>query len=239
MEHLKRMEDLTRRYANTRLGGAGLGPLWALMTITVLIVLASNHIYVEFLATGTTYSGFWRFLSSDTLITPFWLKAAAIGTSMLIWFGITCIQLTVDRRLGIATSEDSTAMFMRVLVPLLFILFMLFGISYDVGKALAISDNTGTSVFNTMDISSYLGWAIITAWGVIWAFTTRDTGSRGLAFLLTVTLFPIMSSTLNDIDILMATLSLLGLLITTILGLRQFFAFLEVRNEINALPVSE
>lgn len=239
MEHLKRIEDLTRRYANTRVGGAGLGALWALMMMTVLMVLVWNHIYTEFLASGNTYSDLWRFLSSNTLITPFWLKAAAIGTSMLTWFGITCIQLIVDKRLGIATSQDSTATLMRFLVPLFFIVFMLFGIGYDVGKALAISENTGKSALEMMDISSYLGWTIITAWGVIWAFTTRDTGSRGLAFLLTVTLFPIMSSTLNHTDILIVTLSLIGLLITTILGLRQFFAFLKVRNEINALPVSE
>ena len=239
MEHLKRIEDLTRRYANTRVGGAGLGASWALIVITLLMGLLWNHIYTEFLATGNTYSGLWQFLNSDILITPTWLKIAAISTSMLTWFGITCIQFFVDRRFGIATSNDSSAMLMRFLVPILFILFVLFGIGYDVGKTLAISENTGKSALEMMDISSYLGGTIITAWGVLWVFNTPDTSSRALACLLTIMLFPIMSSTLNEIDFINAIPQLIILIVFTILGLRQFLAYQNVRNEINALPVTQ
>jgi hypothetical protein len=251
MEHLKRMEDLTRRYASTRIGAAGLGSLWAFILATALIALIANYISAEFVARGHAYPGLWRFLDSDTLITPFWIKASSISVSILAWAGITGLQLLVDRRHGVAMHNDPTARAMRFLVPILFILFMLCAVGYNLGQSLAISDNNcectllptdkyyGKSLFEIMDISSYLGWAIITAWGAIWAFSTRDTLSRTLAYLLTLMLFPIMSSTLNDTDIVMATVSLAGLLVLAILGLRQFAAFLKVRNEINALPVSE
>ena len=76
MEHLKRMEDLTRRYASTRIGAAGLGPLWASILVSSLMVLIGNHVLAEFAASGSPHVGLWRFLSSDTLTTPFWIKAA-------------------------------------------------------------------------------------------------------------------------------------------------------------------
>ena len=238
MENLKRMADLTRRYAKTRLGGAGLGPLWALMMTFVLVVFIWNHIHTEFLASGNTYSGLWRLLGSDTLVTPFWLKLAAIATSVLTWLGVSCIQLLMDKQLGIAIHHDPTARVMRFLNPLFFIGIMLVSIGYNTGKALAINDNLGISVFDTMDISSYLGWAIITAWGVIWAFNSRDTWSRGLACLLTVMLFPIMSSTLNEIDLITFIPQFIVLIVFAIVGISQFLAYKNVRNEINALSVS-
>ena len=238
MENLKRIEDLTRRYSKARIGGAGLCALWALIMVAALMVLVCNHIYTEFLASGNTYSSLWRFLSSDTLVTPFWLKAAAIGTSVLTWFGITCIQILVDKRLGVAVYHDPTSTLMRILIPGLFLVFMLFAFGYDVGKALAIRDNTGKTIIETMDISSYLGWAIITAWGVVWAFTTRDSSSRAIAIILTMMLFPIMSSTLSEVDLIAVFPQLLVLILLTIFGLRQFTEFMKVRNEINALSVS-
>lgn len=251
MEHLKRMEDLTRRYASTRIGAAGLGPLWASILVSSLMVLIGNHVLAEFAASGSPYAGLWRFLSSETLTTPFWIKAAAISVSILAWLGVTCLQIFIDRHLGVAMPTDKTAKLMRFLITGLFIFFLLVSVGYNVGQSLAISDNNcdcivlatdkyyGKSLFEIMDISSYLGWGIITAWGVIWAFTTRDTASRGLAWLLTLMLFPIMSSTLNELDLMIVTINLICLMVLAVLGLRQFFAFLKVRKEINALPVSE
>ena len=238
MENLKRIEDLTRRYSKARIGGAGLCALWALIMVAALMVLVCNHIYTEFLASGNTYPSLWRFLSSDILVTPFWLKAAAIGTSIFTWFGITCIQFFVDRRLGVAVYHDPTSMLMRILIPGLFLVFMLFTFGFDVGKALAIRDNTGKSIIETMDISSHLGWVIITAWGVVWAFTTRDSSSRAIAIILTMMLFPIMSSTLSEVDLIAVIPQLLVLILFAIFGLRQFTEFMKVRNEINALSVS-
>ncbi|MGH8052178.1 MAG: hypothetical protein ACREPB_16065 [Arenimonas sp.] len=238
MQHLNRLEDLTRRYAKTRLGGAGLGSLWALIMTAVLAVLVWNHIQAEFLASGNTYSSLWRLLGSDTLVTPSWLKVATITTSVFTWLGVSCLQLWVDKQLGVAIPNDPTAKVMRFLTPSLFIVGMLCTIGFNIGRALAIHDNIGVSVFDNLDISSYLGWAIITAWGVIWAFSSRDTLSRGLACVLTVMLFPLMSSTLNKIDFIAFIPQFLALLVFAIVGIKQFLAFKNVRNEINALSAS-
>jgi hypothetical protein len=251
MEHLKRIEDLTRRYARTRLAAAGLGPLWAFILVCILTVLIGNYIHSEFAASGRAYTSLWRFLDSDTLITPFWIKAAAIAVSVFSWFGVTCLQVLVDRRHGVAMHIDPTAKAMRFLVPGLFILMLLCAVGYNLGQSLAIYDNNcectvlatdkyyGKSLLEIMDISSYLGWSIITSWGVIWAFTTRDTWSRSLACMLTIMMFPLMSYTLNGLDVVITVIEFLGLLASTIIGLRQFAAFLKVRSEINALSVSE
>lgn len=238
MQDLKNIEDLTKRYAKTRLGGAGLGPLWALMMSFVLMSLTWNHIHTEFLASGNIYSSLWRLLGSDTLVTPTWLKVAAIATSVLIWLGIACIQALVDKQLGVAIHPDPTARVMRLLVPLLFVIGVLCSIGYNTGRALAIHDNAGISVFDSMDINSYLGWTIITIWGVIWASSSRDSWSRGLACLQTIMLFPVMSSTLNQIDLITFIPQFITLIVFAIFGIKQFLAFKNVRDEINALSAT-
>jgi len=197
--------------------------------------LAYRHIHTEFLASGNTYPSLMRFLGSNTLITPFWLKVAAITTSVLTWIGVACLQQLVDKPLGVAIHNDPTAKAMRFLNPLSFIGMLFCSIAYNIGRALAINDNAGISVFDSMDISSYLGWTIITVWGVIWASSSRDTWSRGLSVLLTVSMFPIMSSTLNEMDLIIFFPSFIGMIGFGIVGTRQFFAFRKVRNEINAL----
>lgn len=244
MEHLKHIEDLTRRYANIRMGAAGLGSLWASILAVSLTALIGNYVFTEFAANANADTSLWNFLRSDGLATPVWIKVAAIGVSILTWFGIACLQTFIDRHLGTAIPKDPIAKLMRFFVPGLFICFLLLSVGYNVGQSLAFHDNAtheyyGKSLFEIMDIGSYLGWAIITAWGVIWAFTTRDTISRGLATLLTLMLFPIMSSTLNLIDLIVIALSLIGLLMYSALGLYQFFAFMKIRGEINALQVAE
>lgn len=244
MEHLKHIEDLTRRYASVRLGAAGLGALWASILAISFIVLLGSFVFTELAASVYADNSLWNFLRSDALATPVWIKAAAISFSILAWFGITYLQTFIDKPLGAAMPRDPTAKLMRFIVPGLFICFLLVCVGYNLGKSLAFSDSVtheyfGKSLFEIMDIGAFLGWTIITVWGVIWAFTTRDMISRGLATLLTLMLFPIMSSTLNEFDLIIVTLCLMGLLMYSALGLYQFFAFLKVRKEINALQVSE
>jgi len=244
MEHLKHIEDLTRRYANIRMGAAGLGSLWASILAIGFIVLLGNYVFTEFAASADADNRLWHFLRSDGLATPNWIKAAAISVSILTWVGITYLQTFIDEHLGAAIPRDPTAKLMRFFVPGFFICILLICVGYNVGQSLAFHDNVtheyyGKSLFEIMDISAYIGWATITVWAVIWAFTTRDTISRGLATLLTLMFFPIMSSTLNEIDLIVIALSLIGLLMYSALGLYQFFAFMKIRGEINALQVSE
>jgi hypothetical protein len=251
MNSLKRIEDLTSRYASARIGAAGLGPLWACILVAILMTLIWNYINAEYAASTEHYSSLWGFLDADTLSTPFWIKAAAISVSILTWLGVTCLQILIDRRFGVAMPKDPTEKIMRFLMPGMFIFFMLCSVGYNLGQSLAISDNNaesvamvtdkyyGKSLLEIMDIGSYLGWAIITTWGVIWAFSTRDGSSRALAGTLTVMLFPIMSSTLNDRDIVAVVPLLILLIVSAILGLIQFVAFLKVRRELDALSVSE
>jgi hypothetical protein len=240
-DRLRRLEDLTRRYARYRPCGAGLGVAWGGVLLAALAALFFTWAWTAYTAQPLSAVSLWRFLRTSPLTPPTWLIIAAAVTPFVAWAGLRGIQEWVDRHFGAVegTVESHAACGALIqgpnwMPPFLVVLMgsVLCGIL--VWDAAARSAAPGL-----------IGILAIAAWTIVWGRGSRDRLTQLVMMGVSIPPMYVLASTDVESKMTAGNLVIFGAYLVLmawllVKGSRRFFGFLEVRRDLAAIhPVEE
>ena len=237
IEHLARLEDVTRRYGRFRPCGAGLGVTWSGLLLAALGLLTLQWTRHEYAARALPSQTFWRFLRDTPLTPPGWLQLAAVLAPFVAWMGLLAIQAWVDRQFGAVTTEPEVCARPlkgpRWLAPMLVVLMacLMAGVLIYDGQLGAVRGVAGI--------------AAIGAWALVWGRHSRDQLTLLVMFALSIPSIYVMAATDTNAKFTAGNLVIFATYLVLMLflllqGLIRFSGFVKVRADLAALrPVDE
>ncbi|MES2298220.1 MAG: hypothetical protein V4582_14335 [Pseudomonadota bacterium] len=222
-EHLNRLADVTRRYAQYRPCAAGLGVAWAGLLQAMLAYLALQPLVHAFGSADGAHS-FLQFARTHNMVPPDWLKLLAIGVPLLSCLGIVVLQNWVDRQFGVVEGKACAGIRVRW-----------FGAACVIFMAAVLTLLQLLDPSVTLGLLNYAGIAGVAACAVLWGPRSRDQLTQTVLMFVSVpSLFLLASSGSSGYFLIfMAYCPLLAMLIGR--GVRRFVGFLSVRRALQTM----
>jgi hypothetical protein len=230
LDHLTRLEDLTRRYAKHRPCGAGLGMLWGGLVYQFSAGLALGWVLRQMENKNLLHT-----LLHFQGKAPVFLEASAVATPILVWLGVGLLQGWVDKRFGAVVGEPSTsAQLPRWFFPGCVLLLEAVLLSFSVFNAHVLFRNDPAYAMDAWKVGGGLAIALLAA---LWGRSGQDQQTRSLMMLVSIpSLFILQSGPTDPFIIALASGAYLALMLGIMIkGALRFGAFLKVSRELDAL----
>ncbi|HET8900802.1 MAG TPA: hypothetical protein VFM84_02590 [Holophagaceae bacterium] len=230
LDRLTRLEDLTRRYAKCRPGGAGLGMLWGGLVYQFSAGLTLGWVLRQVTDKDTMHT-----LIHSQMKTPVMLMAAGIATPIVVWLGVCLLQGWVDKRFGAVVGQPaSRVQYPRWLLPGFVIGCEGMLLVFSFLNAFVVNRNDPAHALDPWKVGGALAIALL---AVLWGRAEQDQQTRGLMMAVSIpSIFILMSGPVNLLEISVISGAYLALMLGLMIkGALRFAEFLKVSRELDAL----
>lgn len=233
-DHLRRLEDLTRRYAKHRPCGAGLGTLWGGMVYGFFAGMVLGWVLGQVVAFATRQSFAHTLFHSQVGMPPL-LVGSAIAAPWLIWVGVLLVQRWVDQRFGKVVGEPRDSFQLpRWFLSGFVVLIALLNLSLSIFDHHALFQGAPDYRLNAWKVGGMLAIGLLALW---WGRAGQDEQTRTLMMLCSIPSLFALNAGPADLFILSFTSAIyLALMFAAMVkGALRFASFMKVRQELSAI----